>query len=748
MPQLTLLPVMEIPPTPFWTLSLASGLLVAVLAVFVWLRRSAPGAWVLFAALVSISHICVTAALEERSTTLAWHVFWQHVQCPGYASVSVCWLLMVMRHVGRPVSKRGVALLFVVPVLVVLMHWTDAWHHLYWKRIWIDNTGVRPIMGREYGLGFWGFMLYSHVVICTGLVVLLRHLSSQALKRRQTLMMIAAMTLPYIATVLYQYGLFPIRYLDITPYAFSVTGLCMFLVVFRYRFQGIVPVAMRSVVESMADGVIVLDQDQRVAEVNPAAMAMLGGRERRWVRRPAGEALAEDADLVKYCQGTESATGSVTLGEGEAQRHYSVTAVGLMRGDFCFGRVITLHDVTEERQTLERLYEARQAAEAATLAKSRFLATMSHEIRTPMSAVVGAIELLLDTPLNAEQRELMGMVRESAECLTATINDVLDFSKIDAGRLELEKVAFELPKLLDQVARVMRPIAIKKGLCLTFQGEAGFCGEIMGDPTRLRQVLLNLVGNAIKFTASGCVRMTLSRSGAERVAISVQDTGVGIAPERMETLFEEFSQADASVTRRFGGTGLGLAISRRLVERMGGRIQVKSELGQGSEFIVDLPVRRAGSGEQAGTSIPATTAPPELTGMRVLLAEDNALNQHIGRRLLEKLGCTVTVVANGREAVAVASAAPFDIILMDIHMPELDGLEATRMLRQHGLRAPVFALTASVLGESSAACRDAGMDGFLSKPIRSAEIAALLAQLGYAAGAVDAGSGAAAGKRI
>jgi len=703
---------------------------MCALAGYVWSRRRVAGAYVLFAALLSIADLCISGGLEGRSTTLAGHVFWQHVQILGYGSISVCWLLLVLEYTGRHPSPRRAAMLFLVPVAAVAMHWTNGWHHLYWKRVWIDRTGPAPIMGREYGAGFWVFVAYSYLLLAAGVFVLLRFQRQRRTQSLRTLILLAAMLPPSLASLLYMFEWFPIRYFDITPYALAITGVCLVWVIFLYQFQGIVPVAARAVVESMADGIIVLDIDRRVADLNPAAEVLLGCRKEQLAGLPAADAFRDWTVLAQYHEGDGPIAGDVSLPHGGHPRLCAVGAVDVTRGGRRIGRVITLRDVSAEREASRQLEAAREAAEAAAVAKSRFLANMSHEIRTPMNGVVGATELLLDSGLNDEQSELVRTAQESAHSLLSILNDILDFSKIDAGKLELDQIPFDLPRFMDSIVRLMQPLADKKGLELKVRLAPEAPRVVVGDPTRVRQILLNLTGNAIKFTAAGRVSIELDRlpaaPGQTLLAIAVEDTGIGIAPERIGALFQEFTQADSSVTRNFGGTGLGLAISQRLIEKMGGTIRVESAPGRGSRFTIELPVRLGEARDVLDEARAGLAGSETFPGCRVLLTEDNPVNQKIGQRILEKLGCRAEVANDGHAAVMLAAAAPYDVILMDLHMPEVDGFEAAREIRRRGIRTPIVALTASVLDETRKACEEAGMNGFLTKPIRVDEIVAVL----------------------
>jgi signal transduction histidine kinase/ActR/RegA family two-component response regulator len=397
--------------------------------------------------------------------------------------------------------------------------------------------------------------------------------------------------------------------------------------------------------------------------------------------------------------------------------------------------------VVDRVRVADALREAAAAAESANTAKSAFLATMSHEIRTPMNAVIGMSELLLETELDTEQRQFAGVVRDSADSLLLLIDDILDFSKIESGRLELERAPFRVVDCVQSALGLVAAQAAGKHLPLRHAIAPEVPGVLLGDLTRVRQVLVNLLANAVKFTERGEVVVSVAADvlpeGDYTWTFAVRDTGIGIPADRLERIFDPFTQADASTTRRYGGTGLGLAISRRLSEFMGGTIGAVSTPGHGSTFTFSL---------RAGTAVapapdPMRAAPngfvPASSGLRILLAEDNSVNQRLVLLLLDKLGCQADVVGDGAQAVTAALEGDYDVVLMDIQMPDLDGLSAARQIRERlGERCPrIIALTANAMPGDRAACLSAGMDDYLAKPLQRTELARVLS--GPRAGVLD-----------
>ena len=503
--------------------------------------------------------------------------------------------------------------------------------------------------------------------------------------------------------------------------------------------------SIQAILESAADAIITIDQQGEILTFNPAAQKMFGYSAEESIGHninllmPEPHRSEHNHYLHRYLEGaTPKIIGKST--EVTAQRRNGTTfPLMITVSEMVIGKERRFtgiaRDITIQKESERELIASREAAEAASRAKGDFLANMSHEIRTPMNAIIGLSELLLHNDLTAEQRDRLNKIHSSSQMLLAIINDILDYSKIESGKLQLDPHPFRLSTLLEQIQSLFEQATHAKQITLQLKVENQVPEVLEGDALRLGQVLTNLLSNAIKFTHRGEVILSIQHLDQQEEQVelrfAVSDQGIGMSEEQLNRLFQAFSQADTSTTRKYGGTGLGLTISKRLVELMGGKLEVQSTLGEGSCFRFTLPLLRC-------TSLPPEESLPALSsleagrttfeGLSILLVEDNNLNQEVVIGMLGDSGMQITIANHGAEAVTLARHQPFDLILMDIQMPVMDGLEATRQIRQQHPELPIIALSAAVLEEDRKQALDAGMNDHLAKPINRAKLYQTLCQ--------------------
>jgi PAS domain S-box-containing protein len=518
---------------------------------------------------------------------------------------------------------------------------------------------------------------------------------------------------------------------------------CLWVVILRRRVEEKTEL-IRATLESTADGVLVTDNSGRILNHNRKFLTMwrIGWRRQgeSYLDDVVGSRLADSGTILQIMaalaeQPEAHSNDVLELGDGRIFECHSEPE--RLNGRIQ-GRVWSFRDITGARRAAAEIIRARDEAQSANRAKSEFLANMSHEIRTPMNGILGMTELALGTKLTDLQKDYLTTARSSAEILLTVVNDLLDFSKIEAGKLELDSTAFGIRDCLAETVRLHWPASLAKGIRLEYHIDPQLPELVEGDSVRLRQVLFNLVGNAIKFTNEGEVDVSAALQpgqGSDVGALfSVRDTGIGVPTHQREHIFEAFAQADSSITRRFGGTGLGLAISSRLVSLMGGRIWVEDAPDRGSIFRFSAVFGRVERKNSGSVEPRALSHSPDDTALgsplRVLVAEDNAVNQRVAVRMLERLGHDVTLACNGTSAVEAYQKDSFDLILMDVQMPEMDGLEATSTIRRlekaTGGHVPILAMTAHAMRSHRDDCISAGMDGFVSKPVQMKQLADIL----------------------
>jgi PAS domain S-box-containing protein len=513
------------------------------------------------------------------------------VQYLGIATVPLCWLIFALAYTGRDgwLIRRNIALLGVIPLVTVLLAFTTELHGLIWTAFSLEPAGSTAPLTISHGGWFWIYWVYAQVLVLMGTVILLRPLTSaQRPYRWQAASLLIAALLPWIGNFLYVAGLNPLAPLDLTPFAFVLSEAVIALSLSRFRLLSLTPIAQATVIENMNDSVIVIDEQDDIVDLNPAAQQLLGVPAAQAIGRPARQLFDRWPALLDYDQNAVDQRAEISLGVGSQRRDFELRFSPLKDGHGrLIGRVLQMRDITE-------LAQARDQALEASRLKSELLAHVSHELRTPLSAILGYEELLLDGsfgPLGELQQHAVMEMTGSTQELTILVSELLDSAQLEAHALHLRIRPFDPGEMLQRVENIMAVLACNKGLELITALAPDLPARLLGDESRLRQLLINLIGNAIKFTEHGSVQARLYPVDDQWWAMDVSDTGPGIPQEARHYIFEPFRQVDGSITREYRGTGLGLSIVKRLVELMGGTVSLDSEVGRGSTFTLILPMQ-------------------------------------------------------------------------------------------------------------------------------------------------------------
>jgi PAS domain S-box-containing protein len=595
--------------TSYSLLPLVAGAAALAVAVVALSRRSLSGALPLGVLALGIAVWAVGHALELGSASLADAILWSKVQYLGIVAAPPAALAFALEYTGRQRwLRRGAALLALVPLTTLTLVWSNERHHLVWQRVDLASGDGYIAIDPIYGPWFWVHTAFSYFCLLAYTLLLVRWLlRAPGLYRWQAAAMLVAALAPLAGNILFVSGLSPFGRLDLTPFAFALSGLLVALNLFHFRLLDIVPFARDAAIDSMSDGFVVVDAQNRVVDMNRATQAMLGPQAGRMIGRPAREVFAQWPEEVARYRDVAAVAEEITAADTGCCYDLRITPLYGRRRRYR-GRLIVWRDITARRraeaqleqrnQELLELHEAlrraKEAAEAANQAKSAFLASMSHELRTPLTAILGYCQLLqIEAERNDPERLAADLqaIQMAGNHLLGLITNVLDLSRIEANRAELQLETFDLALLVHDVVATVQPLIQQKGSRLEVYHDHRV-GEIRADLGKLRQVLINLLGNAAKFTENGTIVLAISRDrrdDIDQVICRVGDTGIGIAAEELPHLFERFTQVATPAGRKNGGAGLGLAISRHFCRMMGGDITVASAPGRGTTFTVTLP---------------------------------------------------------------------------------------------------------------------------------------------------------------
>jgi len=718
---------------PYMLLLLFATVISFILATYSFLKRSIPAARFFGILALGIGIWSLFYLFEVVNLILRLKELFFALKYIGVVMVPVGLLAFAMEYTGISLQRilKWLPILTLEPVVTLALLATNDLHGLFYTNARLEIGQGFIVMAFTPEVMFIVNTVYSLIIgiIAIGLMIQY-YFKSAGFRRRQILFFIAGGIAPIVVLTLILSGVTPLPSLDFTSVA-MVTSLPFLAVsVFQYRLLDVVPEARDLAIEFMDDSVIVINRRFHILDLNPAAQSLFHVKAIEVIGHELNELIPLTQELKAGISQPERFQQDLNLQSAGQEVQFELRSFRLESWyGRPAGRLVLLHDVTETRQLEQNLRQAKDAAEEATRAKSLFLASMSHEIRTPLNAVIGMTSLLQDTPLTVEQQEYVNTIRAGSDTLLTSINDILDFSKIEAGRMEMETQPFALHRCIEDAINILAQQAAGKDLEMFFMPAADLPDWVIGDPTRLRQVLVNLISNAVKFTDQGeiVVRAEVDHTEGVKISlhISIEDTGIGIPEQSLDRVFEVFTQADPSISRRYGGTGLGLSIANRLVHIMGGRLWAESEEGQGSIFHFTIIVEKA-----ASVAEPFTDNQRDLLiGKNVLVVDDSATNRKILVNHLRAWGMTAHEVTSAQQALTwLQTARTLDLILMDMNLPDMNGADLARTVGQENPLRPPIVLLSSLAQRPNDADRSL-FAAILNKPIRPAQLHDLMIQI-------------------
>lgn len=661
-------------------------------------------------------------------------LFWDAARYTGIVFVPAATLTFSIRFLIREkISVWFRSLIYALPVLTLLIILTNGYHQMFW-----DYRTVRLYSGLAYVHSFYGwyyqhvFMSYAYgyIAIAMGLL-LLASIRGSGYRRVQALILLPCILVPFLGNMLFfQLDDIPAQ-IDFTPQLFVVSLLLMYMGMRRFGFLDILPEARETIIHNLADGVLIINQKGIILEANDTALLLLGASSHDAIQGAEVRAFLPKIGVTWEEYIHFKCEGRTIQISDPAQRYFLLKDKRLLnRKGISVGRVLIFNEVTSLHKTLDSLQVAKEQAEEATEAKTRFLANVSHEIRTPMTAIIGTLDMMKDSDLTPGQQNNVRAIETSTQLLLQIVNDLLDLSKIESGKFELVHRPFELRQQFDEIADIILPMLHDRPIEFQSNYDDALPAFVIGDSLRFKQVLINLLTNAAKYTDEGAITCTISETKRTdrrlTFSVSVEDTGIGIDPAHQKRLFDLFFQVDHSNTRGAHGSGLGLNLTKQLVDKMNGTIGFTSEPAVGTRFDLQftLPYLQEEPEEKE-------ISPEKMAGLNMLIAEDNRMNREFLKLLFNKIGCPYTLVVSGSEVIDAAVEEDYDLVLMDINMPDMDGYEATRRIREHRPELPIIALTANDTENDREKAEDVGMNGFMAKPFTYKKLRQVLANIDW-----------------
>ncbi len=706
-----------------------------VMGLIAFRKRPAPGATETVVLMVFIGIWCFTSIFEAIAVTQAGKALWSAISYIGSQTTSVFFFLFVLQTIGREkwISTKRTVFLLIVPTIQIILSFTNDSHRLIWSSIELESIPGGIVGVYERGSLFWVNSAYAYSLVIISVFLLFRYvITSRDLFLRQSTMIIIGCAFPFITSIQYIMDNRVIGGFDPTPLSFVVSISLIAWATLRFGLLKVSPIAWEQVAMNLIDGLLVVDRENYIINWNSTLADWLEPV-RLNVGTKASRALVHWPRLQKL--GMDNPQESVELEEHSPKdRVFHVDATVLSdRMNRYIGRAFLFRDVTKLKQTQRFLEKARKDALLANQVKSQFIATVSHELRNPLHAVTGLLTLLEPYLTTEEQRTYLDRISIGVDSLRTIINDILDLSKLEAGKMVLEKAPFSLRELIERIQNLFEPIALKKGI--RFQMDPVFFSDVvyLGDSLRIHQILSNLFSNALKFTDQGYIQFRVEPE-PQQIRFTISDSGIGMSDQYLEKLFTPYTQADSSTGRQYGGTGLGLSICKSLIDAMEGRIEVVSKVGEGSQFVVELPLQQQ-KGKEGLLDFPTKRidktslfAPePIFHSKRVLLIEDEESNAKLMREILMKKEVLVDIADTGRKALRFGETCSYDLIITDYYLPDMNGPELLEKFSQiPGFVAKIVVLSGSSKEETERLAQDASVEMVLHKPLPPEELFAAL----------------------